>query len=174
MFVMGLYSTTSFSDALVFSQWSGSLSIGWCCLSIIAEIQCKDCGILPHIKIAGKDNPVADLLSRYYADDSTREINKIHLSESFPLSLNYIAKHQQSDQFPKKFSLLSPKDQRTMSFIKFKTVEGTELLFHKDVILIPSDIQHEVIDWIHINYVHPGMSRMNDIISSKFFLAQNA
>ena len=43
------------------------------------------------------------------------------------------------------------------------------LILHNDRILIPKKLQKPVLAWIHENYMHPGVSRMCNILTASFY-----
>ena len=124
-------------------------------------------------KIEGVNNPVADCLSRYYDSD----IPQISSISDFPLSLEHIAKQQRQDpnmirlfnHLSGQTTILTPKELRTLEFIKLKEMDHTKLLTHMDKIIIPATLTQAVLEWVHLNYSHPGITRMVNTLQTKFF-----
>ena len=46
----------------------------------------------------------------------------------------------------------------------YKYVEGIELIRKYNILLVPKSKQQSVLDWYHKILVHPGVSRMIEII----------
>lgn len=108
-------------------------------------------------KIEGKDNSVADLLSRIYDNDSEQH-NTIPLEvfaiDDFPLSYNYISIKQHQDptlikyiqvlQDPNTNANLTTKLRNKLQFLSIKIQNNNNLLYHKDQIFIPKSLVQEV------------------------------
>eukprot|EP00834_Sanchytrium_tribonematis_P004885 NODE_265_length_11346_cov_0.635814.p1 type:complete len:471 gc:universal NODE_265_length_11346_cov_0.635814:4493-3081(-) len=128
-----------------------------------------------HIK--GTDNPVADLLSRYYESEPHPEMLEIS-NIDFPFSIEIIKEHQEKDALLSLFitciatndlSKLTNKQLNTFKYLTLEQVQGTKVLLHNKQIYIPHSLQNKVISWVHESYLHPGEIRTNNILNSICF-----
>ena len=130
------------------------------------------------IKIEGKDNAVADLLSRIYEKENNQPLEVFSI-EQFPLSYKYISVAQKQDPTLSKYinylqnlkstTQLSPKDQNKLQYLKLQVEDGHSLLVHDNKLFIPQILIQEILIWTHNIYQHPGQTRFISILSSNLF-----
>ena len=132
------------------------------------------------VKIEGKKNCVADLLSRVYEDepDDDISIQEVFSIEEFPLSEVYIAKEQNLDQecqiYISKLNntstvSLTAKQEKTLQYMSIKQLNTTVILYHNDQIVIPNTIQLILLQYAHNLYMHPGQIRMYNTLKDKVY-----
>lgn len=114
----------------------------------------------------GKDNMVADMLSRYPTipvnQQAIEDMNNVNEDEEFPLNFATIANHQKDDNQLQQMTENKPKQ------FAFKYVNNTRLIFHKNKVVLPTSLINSVISWYHDNLNHPGINRTYETINMHF------
>jgi len=114
----------------------------------------------------GKDNVVADMLSRYPVinlnEKSFEELTNVDEQHAFPLDFMNISTHQTKDE------LLQNKVQQNSSLFKIKYINDNQLVFQKNKIYIPSSLLSHIVTWYHDNLNHPGAVHTFNTISMHF------
>ncbi len=126
-----------------------------------------------HVK--GNDNVIADALSRLDADfskeplgNTEEELAQAFVGEGeeedaqFPLQPLLVAKYQEKDKKLKKKMKEKPSDFSTIS------VEGQDLITHKNKIYIPEHLQLKTVAWYHEYLEHPGETRTDLTLRQHF------
>ena len=129
--------------------------------------------------IEGDKNVVTDTLSRLDFEASPENVYKSHLMKytyndkiKVPVDLHFIVEQQQKD---KEFSAAKEKyPERFKNAVLGNDVEIQ--LYRKDVesknwlIYVLEEMSNDLIDWFHMNLLHPGESRLAETIRQKFYL----
>ena len=107
--------------------------------------------------ISGKDNVVADLLSRM--DFKSEMVEEVAELDDFPLLPRFIKAKQDEENMELNDKMI------------YADVEGCFLIVTKEKgqIVAPNAIQSEILKWIHECYMHPGISRMYNSIKEMFW-----
>ena len=126
--------------------------------------------------IKGTKNIVADALSRLDVtepDSSDQFQQYVNVLECFakdaeddidvyPLAYSFLAKAQKASK--QLMKILNMKD----SLYKTQDFHGGgktySLVCYKDKIVVPNELQRQVIEWYHTNLVHPGINRTEETI----------
>ena len=121
----------------------------------------------------GKDNVIADMISRYPIDPAApQELQEVCTSsqvlplhdtddDSCPIDFNIIAKHQKAAAHLQQ--LLTRPD------YSIRNIHGPDLIFHKNKVLIPPSLLNRIITWYHELLNHPGVERTYKTISIHFY-----
>jgi len=110
----------------------------------------------------GKDNMVADMISRYpiitVDNDDVEIMNTVEEHDEFPLDFSVISKHQLQDK--------TLKQMYNTSVTKY--VNGNQLSFINNKVVLPSSLITPIITWYHTNLNHPGVNRTYETINQHF------
>ena len=122
----------------------------------------------------GKDNIIADMLSRYPIHSVTSdeikqmctvlEVNSVEEqdNDSCPIDFRVIAKHQANDATLQ--TLLQTDDYSRLR------LHNLDIIFYqKDKIAIPASLLDLIIKWYHTLLNHPGIDRTYRTISAQFY-----
>jgi hypothetical protein len=74
--------------------------------------------------------------------------------EKFPMNPILIHKEQEKDK------KLQQGIKKNVHKYKKRTIEGTELVTHHKLIVIPKTLQQRIVAWYHHYLAHPGMTRL--------------
>ena len=114
----------------------------------------------------GKDNVVADMISRYPVinidEKAIEDMTNVEEDPEFPLDFAVIAKHQSNDNG------LQRGLQKNPSVLTKKYVNDIGIIFCKNRIVLPPSIVQSVISWYHDNLNHPGILRTLETIKMHF------
>jgi hypothetical protein len=113
----------------------------------------------------GKDNTIADMLSRYpMVEVTTNKLEEITTMDeaNFPISPQAIQNSQNQ--------ILDLRGKLTTSR-HYSTVEsdGLPIYYRKGKIILGPDLFQEVLEWYHSNLNHPGQDRTYKTIASVFY-----
>ena len=143
----------------------------------------------PDIKyIEGPKNVVADALSRLDMEPEKPQfkskleqclfyeeqiLNTVTVPDKeMPISYPHIQAHQDKDRALKK-TLLTNKSYHIKNFhgagILGNTGKSWDLICNHDKIVIPDSLKMKVLEWYHIQLVHPGRDRTLKTISQHFY-----
>jgi len=132
--------------------------------------------------IKGESNIVADALSRLDIDESTPlpdvrdaasmaeafDFEDLELpSETFPLHLTNIAKHQRDDAALQKLVKDNPLYTQKEYTFDGKTVSLH--VFKDERIVMPKTLQKRTVTWYHDTMLHPGQTRTEATIAQHFY-----
>ena len=129
--------------------------------------------------IEGDKNVVTDTLSRLDFEASPENVYKSHLMKytyndkiKVPVDLHFIVEQQQKD---KEFSAAKEKyPERFKNAVLGNDVEIQ--LYRKDVesknwlIYVLEEMSNDLIDWFHMNLIHPSESRLTETIRQNFYV----
>ena len=129
--------------------------------------------------IEGDNNVVADTLSRLDFDMDPVSIRESHQMKyvdddkiKVPVDLRFITEQQQKDE-----EFLAAKEKYPERFKETLLNNEVKLqLYKKDeenkrwLIYIPEAMSEDLIDWFHMNLLHPGESRLTQTICQKFYV----
>ena len=132
--------------------------------------------------IKGEKNIVADALSRLALDETTPlpdVTDEIAMAEAFnsegtefpsehyPLHFTSIEYYQQRDAALQKLAKNNPLYSTKEFHVNDKTVKL--LMFKKDRIVVPKQLQKRTVRWYHDTLIHPGMKRTELTIGQNFY-----
>ena len=129
----------------------------------------------------GKDNIVADMISRYPINPAAPiELQDICVPStndhvlplededaSCPIDFRIIANYQQTDQ--KLQQLLQLQQLLPSPHYTVKNIHGPNLIFYKNKVVIPAALIDRIITWHHEILNHPGVERTYKTISQHFY-----
>ena len=114
----------------------------------------------------GKDNVVADMISRYpithIGNDDIHDMNAMDEQDEFPLNFQVISQHQVND------APLQAKVNFSQRYSR-RFINELPLIFYDDKIVIPSTLVEPILHWYHTNLNHPGADRTFLSISEHFY-----
>jgi len=114
----------------------------------------------------GKDNMVADMLSRYpiipVDQQAIEDMNNVDEDVEFPLDFAVISSHQEADNQLQQMLREKPKQ------FESKYVNNVPLVFNKGKVVLPYPLIEQVITWYHNNLNHPGINRTFETINMHF------
>ena len=116
----------------------------------------------------GKDNTVADMLSRYpiinVTEQAVHDMNNIDEDDEFPIDFNVISNHQSND-----YNLnAAVRAERTRKIYDIKFINNIKLIFFKNKVVLPESLVRSVVAWYHDNLNHPGINRTFETINMHF------
>jgi hypothetical protein len=117
------------------------------------------------IYFPGKDNCIADMLSRYpitSVDTSTYEEVTTLQDSSFPAKFERIVQSQTS------IPNLHDKPTKSMVYSIVKK-EGLNIIYRNDKIVIDLSLFNDILAWYHINLNHPGQDCTYRTIKAIFY-----
>ena len=134
-----------------------------------------------HVHINGKDNVVADALSRYPMndDDHSGQLSAHCMSiltrweDEVDMETFVTTRDMEMEKFPMNPHLIRREQQKVKAITKNKEfkiikVEDAELFAKDGRIVVPTSLQSRTIEWFHVYLAHPGASRMTATIGANF------
>ena len=129
--------------------------------------------------IEGEKNVVADTLSRLDFKADSNEICESYLIKyiyddriKVPVDLKFIAEQQRTNE-----EFMSAKEKYPERFKEETLNKDVKLqLYRKDeedkkwLIYVPEKMSDDLIDWFHVNLIHPGESRLTETIRQNFYV----
>ena len=114
----------------------------------------------------GKDNEIADMLSRYpmtrVDPDILEEVMAIDIEDLFSVNLKKIAASQKKEP-----SLL--KKLKTPKNYDFQNIENRDVITRKGKIILTEETFLRILEWYHTNLCHPGQNRTFSTLNSTYY-----